>query len=590
MPQQRGGSFERRLAVVAFIDVVGYSALMSQDEDDTLARWTALRRDIVEARLRSHRGHLVKLTGDGALVEFASVLDAVAWSRDVQAAVEAADLAAGEHANPIALRVAVHLCDVIEDGTDLYGDGVNVAARLQEHAPPGGIIVSEAVYDIARVSIDLEAESIGALNLKNIATPVRAYLIAGATGRGVRVLPAKAVLPSIAVLPLQTMSADPSDSYFGDGIVEDIIVSLAGLRELLVISRASTLAYGSQRADPRDVGRTLGVRYVLMGSVRRSADKVRVAIELCDAISGACLWAERYVASLGDIFDVQDEIVGRIVAGIAPSVRTSELRQAMRKKPRSFTAYDHFLRGLEGLHSLDRDTFTRAREHLEEAAAADPDFAMPRAWLARWYSLWVGQGWSEAPEADAEQAVRCAAEAIELDRQNALALATFGHLRSFLFHDYERAQIYLGRARDNCPNSSIAWSLSSATMSYLARCEEAIEFAERGLRLSPYDRSLYLGYFFLALAHYGCGKWQEALKWCELSRAENPKYTANLRILAAAAAGCGDGKRAQEAAAAVMAVEPGFSLTHYAAKRQPFADAVIGARLVEQLAAAGLPA
>lgn len=583
------GPFGRRLVALAFADVVGYSALMAEDEDGTVARWTALRRDVVEGRLRAHRGHLLKVTGDGLLAEFASVLDAVAWSRDVQAAMAAANETRSD-AEPIELRIALNLCDVIDEDADVYGDGVNVAARLQEHAVPGGIVMTDAVYDIARISVDLEAENLGFLELKNIPAPVHAYQVLPSHSFGsARGSLRRAALPSIAVLPLQTLSADASDSYFGDGIVEDIVVSLAGLRELLVISRASTVVYGSQRADPRDVGRALGVRYALMGSVRRAGERIRVAIQLYDAVGGACLWAETFAASLGDLFEIQDEIVHRVVAGIAPNVRASELRQALRKRPRNFTAYDHALRGIESLHSLDRQAFTRSREFLEQATTIDPDFAMPMAWLARWYSLWVGQGWSASPSDDSAKGLALAAKAIELDSGNSLALATCGHMRSYLYHDYRQAQAYLERARRACPNSAVAWVLSSATMSYLARGEEAVRFAEHGLRLSPYDRSLYLSYFFLGLAHYSRGELEEAVKWCELSRSENPAYTANLRVLAAASAGLGLNEQAGDAAHAMLRLEASFSLKRYEATRQPFADEGIRASFLEQLRAAGLP-
>ena len=251
------------------------------------------------------------------------------------------------------------------------------------------------------------------------------------------------------------------------------MVSLAGLRELLVIARTSTLIYNLQQPDPRDVGRTLGVRYVLMGTVRRSIRQVRVSAQLYDAQSAASLWAERFIFPPDDLFEIQDRIVGRVVAGIAPHVRAVELRRTMRKRPENFTAYEHLLRALDCIHRLDKQDFQRARDFLEQAMAIDPDFAMPFAWAARWYSLLFGQGWSEDLDRDADQGIAYATKAIELDPENALALATFGHMKSFLFHDYDTAVGFLERARSICPSSSLAWILSSATMSYLGRCAEA---------------------------------------------------------------------------------------------------------------------
>ncbi len=582
--------FARRLVAVAFADIVGYSTLMAEDEDRTHARWMSIRREIIEPRLRAHRGHLVKSTGDGVLVEFASVLDAVAWGREVQESIREAIAAAEGSERHLELRIAVHLCDVIEEETDIYGDGVNIAARLQEFAPPGGVIVSETVYEIARVSIDLEAKSLGYLKLKNMATAVRAYLIDSSQSESVELLQTRnKIRPSIAVLPLQNLSADPRDSYFGDGIVEDIVVSLASLRELLVISRASTLVYGARQPDPRDVGRTLGVRYVLMGAFRRSAGKVRVSIELCNADGGACLWADSYVVPLGDLFEVQDEIVSRVVAGIAPNVRAVELREAMRKRPENFSAYDHTLRALECIHSLDRETFMRARDLLTQAITLDPEFAMSVAWMARWYSLLVGQGWTEQRDQDAAEGLRFASKAIELDPQNALALATFGHMRSYLFHDYDSAAVYLDRARSACPNSAPAWVLSSATMSYIGKSKEAVRYAERGLRLSPYDRSLFYSYFFLGLAHYGAGAYDQAIKWCRLSLSENAFYTATYRILSAAMVGAGAVEQGKEIAQALLRLEPDFSVEHYARTRQPFRDEQTRKTYLDQLRSAGIP-
>lgn len=589
-PSATNGPFVRRLVAIAFADIVSYSALMAEDEDRTHARWMAIRRQIIEPRLLMHRGHLIKSTGDGVLVEFTSVLDAVAWSREVQSSMRANDAVPETGRPPLALRIAVHLCDVIDEDADIYGDGVNIAARLQEHAPPGGIIVSETVYDIVRVSIDLEAISLGYLNLKNMDTPVRAYVLdQGHCGPAPATLARTDAPPSIAVLPLQSLSTDPDDGYFGDGIVEDIVVSLAGLRELLVISRASTLIYAGQRPDPRDVGRTLGVRYVLMGSVRRSARTVRVSVQLCDSHTGACIWADSYAVPLGDLFEVQDEIVGQVVAGIAPNVRSAELRQALRKRPENFSSYDHTLRALECIHSLDRARFMRARGFLDQAMAAAPDFAMPVAWTARWYSLCIGQGWSDQAQKDADIGVGYAAKAIELDRHNALALATFGHMKSFLFHDYDSAMIYLDRARAACPNSATAWSLSSATMTYLGRGEDAVRYAERGLRLSPYDRSLFLSYFFLGLACYGAGRYDEAVKWCRLSLSENPLYTATLRILAAALAAVGDVGRSREVAQEMLKLEPSFSMKTYERTRQPFQAPDVKAAFLGHLHKANFP-
>jgi adenylate cyclase len=490
----------------------------------------------------------------------------------------------------IFLRIAVHLGDIITTDFDVFGDGVNVAARLQEHAPPGGVILSEAVHDLVRGTFGSQLRDLGYLQLKNLDKPVRAY----AFDADIQALPARAqrrqeTLPSIAVLPLHNLGGSPADDYFSDGIVEDITLSLAGLHELMVISRGSTLAYRGRQSDPRDVGRTLGVRYVMMGTVRRSERLVRVGVELCDAITGASLWGEKAEVAPGELFDVQDRIVRRIVAGIAPNVRAAEMRAAMRKRPESFTAYDHTLRALHIINSLDVQHFRRAREFLEQAMKEDPNFSMPVAWAARWHSLNVGQGWSSDPREDAAKAVELAAKAIECDRQNALALATYGHLMSYLFHEYDSALLYFDRALSASPNHSLAWLLSSGTLGYIGRGEQAVQHAEQGLRLSPFDQSLFYYYEFLNLAHYSNGAYEEAVKWGKMSTRENPRFTANYRYLAAALAALGRIEEAHEAATGLMKLEPGFRLGEYARTRQPFRDPMMSAKHMEHLRMAGLP-
>jgi adenylate cyclase len=580
---------DRRLAAIAFVDIVGYSILMARDETRTHQRWMAILEKIIRPQAVRHRGKVVKSTGDGVLAEFPSAFDAVEWAGDVQREVQAQ--ATDDPVPPIALRIAVHVGDIITTEFDVFGDGVNLAARLQEHAPAGGIVLSEAVHDLVRGSLGAGARDLGPLDLKNFENPVRAYALDPENRAiAVPVLPrAAAKLPSIAVLPLQNVGGDPADDYFCDGCVEDITLSLAGLRELMVISRGSTLAYRGRQPDPREVGRLFGVRYVLSGSLRRSGRLVRVTVELCDTNTGATLWGEKSEIAPGELFDVQDRIVGRIVAGIAPNVRAAELRAAMRKKPENFTAYDCTLRGLHIINSLEKDTFLQARDYLQKAMEEDPEFAMPVAWLARWYGLWVGQGWSADPAADRARALELAGKAIEMDGQNALALATYGHLKSFLSHDYDSALVYFERALAACPNHSLAWLLSSPTLSYIGRGEQAVRHAEQGLRLSPLDRSLFYYYGLLGLAYYASGNYVEAVKWASMGANESPRHTANLRYLAAGLAALGRIEEAQEAGRKFLALDPGFRLNTFERTLQPFQVQALKEKYIEHLSKAGLP-
>jgi TolB-like protein/class 3 adenylate cyclase/Tfp pilus assembly protein PilF len=589
-PSSRDTPVSRRLAAVAFADVVGYSILMAQDETRTYRRWMAIRTDVIRPQAEKQGGTVIKAMGDGILVEFPSAFAAVAWARDVQRSISPAGDAHDAASPPVALRIAVHVGDVITSEDDIYGDGINVAARLHEHAPPGGIVLSEAVYELVRGSIDAPTRDLGLLELKNFEKLVRAYVLdPEVPGLTVPLPPQREKLPSIAVLPLENFGGDPADNYFCDGVVEDITLSLAGLREIVVIARGSALAFRGRQPDPREVGRALGVRYVLMGNLRKSERRVRVWVELCDASTGASLWSERAEVAPGELFDVQDRIVERIVAGIAPNVRAAELRSAMRKKPENFSAYDCTLRALHIINSLDVTTFPQARDYLDKAMAEDPNFAMPVAWAARWYSLYIGQGWSANPSEDAAKAVELATRAIDLDRDNALALATYGHLRSYLYHDYDSALVYFERALAACPNLSLAWILSCGTLSYVGRTEEAIRRGQQGLRLSPFDQSLFYYYMFLNLAHYAHGDYAEAMKWARMSASENPTYTANHRIMIADLAALGRIEEARKVATDMMKLEPDFRISAYERTRQPFQHPQIKARYMEHLRLAGLP-
>jgi adenylate cyclase len=584
----------RRLAAIAFVDIVGYSILVAQQEAATLARWMALLQEIIHPELTRHHGTYIKSTGDGLLAEFPSALDGVNWARDVQRAVSlelAADAAGAPPPLPIALRIAVHVGDIVSDGKgDIFGDGVNVAARLQEFAEPGGIALSAMVHDLIRGHLDRPARDLGLLSLKNFERPVHAFMIEpAAPGFVVPTLAGHQNLPSIAVLPLQNLSNDPSENYFCEGIVEDIVTSLAGLRELFVISRNSTLGLARANADLREIGRALAVRYVLTGSVRRSPQRVRVNVQLADSTTGARLWAKSFDAPITELFEQQDNVVEEIVAGIAPHIQSQELRRAMRKRPDNFNAYDLTLQAINLTLGLDPGTFATARTLFDRAIAEDQLFAMPHAWLAQWYSINVGQGWSSSAAADIQSAIEMSQRAIALDGDNARALAINAHLRSYHFHDYDSALAGFDRALASCPNLALAWTLSGATLSYVGRGEEAVKRTDRGLRLSPFDSGLFYSYSAAAWARYALGAHEEALKCARMSAIENPRFTSNLRLLAAIQETLGLHEDARTTAKEMLRLEPGFSVGQYLRTRQPFRDPVIRERFVSSIANLGLP-
>jgi adenylate cyclase len=565
---------------------------MATDERRTYERWMALLDEVVRPTLELHNGRIVDLAGDGVLAEFGAAPDALQWARLVQRRMRELHEARGAGSpHSIALRIGLHAGHVFVSENRIFGEAVNLAARLQEHARPGGIVLSEAMRGLVGGMPGEELRDLGPLELRNIGAPVRACAIDTDAVRIAQPLlrPAEHGLPSIAVLPLQNLGGDPADDYFGDGIVEDIVVSLAGLHELFVISRSSTLAFRGTQPDPRQVGRALGVRYVLTGSLRRSARALRVSVQLCDARTGGTLWADRMEIAPGDLFELQDEIVVKVVAGIAPTVRSAELRQMLRKRPESLTAYDHTLRALHALHHLDRDTSLEALRWLERAMAEDPGFAMPVAWAAWWYSLWIGQGWSSDIEADTGRAVALAAKAVALDEQNAIGLTMQGHLLAYLRREPEAAMSHFDRAIAASPNGALAWMYSSTTLSYLGRGEEAVQRAEYALRLSPQDQRRFLFHARLAIANYALGSYEEAARWASLARLENPTYTTTLKALAASLAALGRVKDARDAVKDHLALEPGFRLGDYARSRLPFRDPGLRARFVRHLRSAGVP-
>lgn len=565
------GSDERALAAMAFADVVNFSAMMAADERRTFAAVRSLLDSLVAPAVAAYRGVIVKGTGDGLLARFRSALDAVEWAEEVQCRAPCA--AGSADGGPVQLRISINLGDLISSGGDIFGDGVNVAARLIEHAPRGGIALSEAVHEMVRGSVASRVIDLGLRPLKSFARPVRVFALTPCDTPPSRAPPTDSSVPSIAVLPLENLGGDPNDNYFADGVVEDIIVSLAGLGELSVVSHASTIAFARRRVDPREVGRALGVRYVAMGSVRRTERCIRVGMQLCDVDSGRASWSEVAEDCPGDLFNVQDRIVGKIVTGIAPNVRTSELRRALRKQPGSLSAYDHTLRGLHLIHSFDAAEFVAARASLAAAIEEDPHFAMPRAWLAWWHMLNVGQGWAVHPESDAASAGEHAARAIELDSNNALALAIQGHVKSFLLHQFDLGLMFLDRALKVSPSCAVAWVLSATSLAYIGQGEHAVRNAERALKLSPLDRNLFLTHNTLCLAHYVCGSFDEAVRWGRLAFQSNPNYTTNHRWLIASLVANGEvGEEARLLGRRMLQLDPHFNLGQWERTLQPFRD------------------
>lgn len=562
---------------------------MAADAARTHAAWNSLLARLVRPEAGRQGGRIVQVMGDGVLAEFPDAGAAFAWATAVQSGAAARPALAADD-RPITLRIAVHCGRVTRDGKGIFGEDVNIAARLQEHAEPGGVLLSGEARAGLGEDLPEHLRDLGHLWLKNIDRPVRAFLL-GLAPPAVTVPTrhAEAELPSVAVLPFRSAAGDPADTYFADGVIEDVILSLAALRELTVIARESTLTARETARTMREVGRLLGVRYVVSGSVARRGGRIRVHAELAETESGATLWAERDEASTEGLFDLQDRMVERIVAGLAPQVRSAELQRALRKHPNSITAYDDWLRAIDLMSSLDKARFLGGRTLLDRALAEDPRFAMAAAWSAQWHSLMVGQGWSGDIAADRSRAAEMARLALALDPRNATALTVLGHLTSFHFRDAETGLAHLQAALIACPNFARGWMYASCTLSYLGRGAEALRHAEHAMRLSPMDQWQFQFSLTRAIAHYASGQLDEAARWAAIAFAQNPHYTSAHRYLAAAKAAIG---RLDEAAIAVRALlehEPGFRVGSYMALRQPFRDPRIAERYGNDLRRAGLP-
>jgi adenylate cyclase len=496
---------ERRLAAILAGDVVGYSRLMGIDEEGTLRDLKAHRVALIDPKITEHRGRVVKTTGDGILIEFPSVVDAVRFAVDVQRGMveRNADVPADRR---IEFRVGINIGDVIIDGDDIFGDGVNVAARLEALAEPGGICVSRVVRDQVRDKLDFSFEDLGDQSVKNIARPVRVFRVDPHIEEEVAVASTSAEAatlamsdrPSIAVLPFTNMSGDPEQEYFVDGIVEDIITGLSRIKWLFVVARNSTFVYKGRAVDLKQVGRELGVRYVLEGSLRKAGNRVRITGQLIEAASGTHVWAERYDGALDDIFELQDEITLSVVGAIEPRLRQAEIERARRKRPENLDAYDLYLRALAYTHAGMPGEADKALPLLHQALALQPDFAAAHAAAAFAYENRYMRGGMN--EADKAATLRHARAAIEAGPDDARTLATAGFAIGLVAHDYDTAMNAIDRALEL--TSTSAWALGSGAviLGHAGQTARAIEYAERALRISPFDRDIFHPYIGLAIA------------------------------------------------------------------------------------------
>ncbi len=544
-------------------DVVGYSALMGLDEAGTLSRLNALRRELIDPAIAAHSGRIVKLMGDGALVEFASAVDAVTCAIEIQRQLRDHDIG-GSGADLIRFRIGINVGDIIIEGDDILGDGVNIAARIEGVAQPGGISLSEDAWRQVQGKVTANFVDSGEHNLKNIARPVRVYRIAldgEDTIHPSANTPSAPDKPSIAVLPFQNMSGNPEQDYFADGIVEDIITALSRFSSLFVIARNSSFSYKGKHVDIRQVGRELGVRYVLEGSIRKSGDRLRATAQLIDAGTGTHIWADTYDRMTTDVFDVQDDITRSVVGAIEPSIRGAEIERAKRKGSNHLDAYDLYLRALPEVYSATREGSDKALELLNRALFADPNFA-PAATAIAWCLFWrIGYGWSDIREA-APQSRKYAELALRLDKENSDALALLGRGTAAL-HQYDEAVLLSERAVISNPNSAPAWTNRGWVYLYMEQPQVAKEYLERALRLSPRDPFNYDAWVGMAIAHVQLEQDEWAVAAARNAVHQNARHAWAHRLLAFS---LGLAERNEEAHAAMdkaMEVDPAFSIAWF---------------------------
>jgi TolB-like protein/Tfp pilus assembly protein PilF len=579
----------RKLAAILAADVAGYSRLTGLDEEGTHARLQEHLRLLVDPKISEHHGRVVKNTGDGLLAEFSSVVDAVRCAVDVQRGMveRNTDLPAEKR---IEFRIGINVGDIIVDRGDIFGDGVNVAVRLEDVAEPGGICISEDSYRQVRGKLDVTFEDAGEQTLKNIAWPLRVYRLrigdsASASLRPALALPNK---PSIAILPFENLSGDPEQAYFADGIVEEIIIALSRFRQLFVIARNSSFTYRGRAVDVKQVGRELGVRYLLEGSVRKAGNRVRITSELVDALTGAHLWADRFNGALEDIFELQDQVTTSVVGQIAPKLEQAEIERAKRKPTESLDAYDYFLRGMASVHQFSREANAEALRLFYRAIELDPDFASPYGMAAWCYGLRKEWGWVTNRTQETAEVARLAQRAAELGQNDAVALGAAGMALSFVVREVDDGAALIDRALALNPNLATTWHHSGWLRVYFGQLDTAIEHLTRAIRLSPFDPFAFSAQEALALAHLFAGRYQDALSWAQKAIQGRPNWRSATRILAAAAALSGRLQEAQQAMAWVRENDPTWRLSHVR-KIRLFRRPEHLAKLAEGLRKAGLP-
>ena len=576
----------RRLAAILAADVVGYSRLMGEDEAGTPQ---ALReqRAAADPLITEHGGRIVKTTGDGALIEFGSVVGAVQCAIALQKLMAQRNATIPD-ARQMDLRIGVHLGDVLVEDDDILGDGVNIAARLEGIAEPGGICISEDAFRQVRGKVDAEFHDIGEQSLKNITRPLRAYRVrlssapdAPATGLP---LPDK---PSLAVLPFQNLSGDVEQEYFADGMVEEITTAIARLPWLFMIARNSSFIYKGRAVDVKQVARELGVRYVLEGSVRKAGNRVRITGQLIDTATGAHVWAERFDGALDDVFDLQDQVASSVVGAIEPRLRRSEIERAIRKPTESLDAYDLYLRALAEFHKLSLDGYRACIALLRRVLEIDPSY-MPAAGLVGWCRI-RQRGLGAVAQDEIGEAVGLARQVIASGKDDPDALWMAGFTVAALAGEPEMGIRAIERALALNPNSAMAWCAEGYAQYFINRPEPAIDAFERAIRLSPLDP---FGYGFttgLAFAHFAARRYEEAIGWADRALGEQPRFPPAVRLKVALCGYLGRLEEGHRWLKRMLELDPGLTIAGFQSSIEVYLPPDIRTNYIEGLRKAGLP-
>jgi adenylate cyclase len=588
-----GERVERRLAAVLAADVAGYSRLMGADEEGTLARLKAVRTALVDPAIASHRGRIVKTTGDGMLVEFASVVDAARCAVAIQQEVAKQDVGKSPELR-IQFRIGIHVGDIIIDDNDIFGDGVNIASRLEGIAEPGGVCISDDAHRQIRGKVDIAFDDMGEQTLKNIVEPMRAWqirVVNRATG-AIRpssppiidlTLPDK---PSIVVLPFDNMSAEADQDYLADGIVEAITAALSCIRSFFVIARSSAFTYKGRATNARDIGKELGVAYLLEGSLQKIGNRIRIIVQLIETEGGAHVWSSRFDGAIDDFFDLEDRITQQVAGALQPSIRIAEIKRSRRKRPQDLGCYDYTMMAMPHVWTLERDESTKALELLEKALTIDPEYPLALV-LAGWcHAQRAVYTWVDDIVGSQAIARSLAERAADLSGDDPLVLAVLGAVHTFV-RNHGKARVLLERAVSLDPNCAWAWSRLGWLENYADRPDKAIENFERALRLSPMDPMNFNNYVGIGTAHEILEEYDEAGAFYRRALVERPNAVWIYRALAVVLSGAGRIEEAKQALVEVLRNYPDLTISKVR-QAMVHSDAALD-RMAENLRRLGLP-